>query len=169
MADDQALTAQQSSALKAIYAVLRSTGGWPTFQHLASVAWSDPETDSNELFFQLSDLGLIRPQITRARSFQLREDQTVSLSIRGVAEIPEAQGDVERFVLCVRYLAEQARGFKPPDPTVVGNLEVKSNDFVEEIGLSLDHSSILRLGRLLPERPRSGRHSGCQSKGGRSP
>jgi KAP family P-loop domain len=149
--DSARLTVDQDAMLRAIWDVLLQTGDWPAFQYLDSPSSGATGREGREIYFELGELGLIRPALRRDQEALLREDMKVSLSLSGLGQVPVASSDVEHLLASVRYIAQRAVGFSPPDPTVAATLEILSSEVAAAIGVKIGDPALVRLGRLLQE------------------
>jgi len=147
------LTGEERAALVAIYDVFASKSNWPTYQHFVSVTARELKADPRELYFQLSEAALISPPVSREQAFQLRENAQVTLTVRGLAQLPAAAEDLQLLLACVRYLARVAQEFRPPDPTVAATLDVSSAEVAAELAIPAEDAALLRLGWLVQQTP----------------
>jgi hypothetical protein len=149
------LTWQELRVLQVIYETFDLLGSWPVFQHVNAKLWHEfaeqaqEDIEPRDLYYAVSDRGLVRPAIQRDRSWELRTDTPVALTLRGLTEIGDASGDLGNYINALRYIGGRAQRFRPSDPTATEDLRVSG----EEVRLALDleqrDMALLRVARLL--------------------
>src|SRR5581483_3744509 len=68
-------------------------GQSPVFQHVNAIAWHELKSptgeplEPREVYYELSALDLVRPPARRGRAWQLRDDTTIWLTLRGLIRV----------------------------------------------------------------------------------
>src|SRR5579864_1766981 len=133
------LTWPQLRLLQLIYEPFLQYAQWPIFQHVNAIAWHEVEEigqeprEPREVYYEVSALGMVRPPVLRERTFDLRDDTVVRLTLPGLTHLNESFQDVSNLVNALRYIGERAYGFRPSSPIAHEDLQVSS----EEIRLKL--------------------------------
>jgi hypothetical protein len=149
------LTWPQIRLLQIIYEPFLQGAQWPMFQHVNALAWhelKDPQgepLEPREVYFVLSASGLVRPPVQRDRTFDLRDDTLVRLSLLGLTHLNDASSDVSNFVDAVRYIGERAQNFRPASPTTAEHLKITSEEIRLTLRLEVGDRALLRLASLL--------------------
>jgi hypothetical protein len=143
--------------LQLIYEPFELSGQWPTFQHVNAVGWHElksPDGDPLEprlVYYELSGSGLVRPPVQRDRTWELRDETVVSLSLLGLTYLDAASADVGNCVNAVRYIGERAHNFRPASPTAPERLQITSEEIRLTLRFEVGDRALLRLAYLLQQ------------------
>lgn len=142
-------SALQHQLLELIYETFRAAGDWPTFQYVSARAWEGLHSEPREIYYQLSDVGFVRPSVQRNRPYELRDDTKVGISLQGLMRVREAADDLGSFVDVVRYLGGRAARWRPSSATEVEALQVTSEEIGIQLGRSPGDAALSRQAALL--------------------
>ncbi len=98
--------AAQLTLLGTIYAGLRELGAWPTTAYVDSLLAHEHGLDFQEVL-----AGMPAGTVTAGGGYS--ENSRIQASFEALAEVPEAQGDLERYVALVAFAAERERQQRP--------------------------------------------------------
>jgi hypothetical protein len=128
-----------------------AAGEWPTFQYVSANIWPELEVEPRDIYYELSDADFVLPRVVAQRSFELREETRVGISLSGLVHLRAASADLGRFVSAVRYIGARAARFHPSTSTAPEELRVTSEEVRFGLPLKPTEAEVLRLAALLKE------------------
>ena len=141
------LSEPQRALLWIVYDAFASRDEWPFYQYVATVVRRQLRTDPGELYRSLPP-GLILPALDTSLGGQLRPENRISLTIRGLVACNGAEGDLELFVAAIAFIGAQAEEWEP-DPAELRPIEVNSEEVAAALGRSGADRSVRRAYELL--------------------
>ena len=147
----EAVSDPQRHMLELIYETFVLTGQLSTFQFVSGRVWEELETEPRDLYLDLAERGLVTPAMARSQDFQLREDTSVGVSLRGLMHLRQASEDLSRFVSIVRLVAERAGRFRPPSPSELARLSITSEEIRQHLDPKPQDRALQRLGVLISQ------------------
>jgi len=128
-----------------------AAGEWPTFQYVSASIWRELEVEPRDSYYQLSEADFVSPRVTAQRSFDLRAETRVGISLTGLMHLRAADADVGRFVSAVRYVGDRSARFHPSTSTAPEELRVTSEEIRLGLPFTPTEAEILRLAALVKE------------------
>lgn len=131
----------QMAALRVVHQAFLPWGEWPVFDYVDREIYKRSGEGLPEV------LGPLRPLLVQFDPYESPASD-VRLTIRGLAVLPEARDDVDRFIEAVRWCVERERDY-PSDPAKSGGARITSTELAAFLGEPDANPVMRRLYQLL--------------------